>query len=743
MAGFKTKPTDRTAKSKTSAGTGSGPRRAASKVGGRNTATPKPPVKSGAPSGAAGSGGADLRAEPHLGPPRKRRTRAGKAGNGRNAGGRSGGRGRSRRGGRGRSLWLRLLSWTAVAGIWLAIVTGGVVAYYAYDLPDVSAVRSSVRRPTLNLVSADGSVFQRLGETQGDLIMVDALPPHLVEAVLAIEDRRYFSHFGIDPIGLARALVTNLRAGRMVQGGSTITQQLAKNLFLEPDRTIKRKVQEALLALWLEQTYTKKDILTAYLNRVYLGAGTYGVEAAARTYFGKSARHVNLWEAAVLAGLLKAPSRYSPRSSPDAAAARADVVLAAMVDAGYLTEAAADQARALPPRPRRKPGAGGNGRYFADWVVDHVAERIGLESGDLTIVTTLDPQIQNEAERRIAAALSRHGRSERVGQAAFVLMSPDGAVRAMVGGRDYGQSQYNRATMAHRQPGSAFKPFIYLAGLRNGLTPDSPVRDGPIAIDGWRPSNFDGEYRGQITLREAFARSLNTVAVRILRDAGVGAAQRAAMTVGIESPLGDDLSLALGTSEVTLLELTAAYAAFANGGRPVTSYGIAEIRDDRGRSLYRRRGRPAAPVIEQPALAHLLSLMRATVVWGTGKAAALDRPTAGKTGTSQDFRDAWFVGFTADFVAGLWLGNDDNGPMKRVTGGGLPARVWHDIMETAHEGRRVKPLPGLQPPRAPVVEARGAAAADFVLQDPTLDGGRDADRPKDLDDLIRRLMAEE
>ncbi len=585
-----------------------------------------------------------------------------------------------------------LVRWSLIAAIWGFIALGSVLAWYAYGLPDIEGISQATRPPGITLVAADGTPISSSGEIYGRSVTVAELPPALPRAVLAVEDRRFYQHWGIDPRGLARAMWVNLKAGGVVQGGSTITQQLAKVLFLSPDRTLERTVQGALLALWLETRFTKDEILSLYLNRVYLGAGTYGVDAAARRYYGKPAERVGLYEAAQLAGLLKAPTRYSPANDPAAAAARTRVVLAAMVDVGYITD---DQAaEALASKPAVRALAARRARYFADWIMAQVNDFVGRVDADLTVVTTLDSRIQTVAEQEVEALLDGEGAKRGAHQAAFLALSPDGAVRAMVGGRDYAQSQFNRAVQARRQPGSAFKPFVYLAALENGRRPDHRMVDEPVEVDGWRPRNYAGRYYGEVTLREAFARSLNSVAVRLSEEAGRQRVAEVARRLGISSELEVSPSIALGTSEVSLLELTGSYATFANRGRGVWPYGITEIRDASGRVLYRRQGGGPGRVVGGRAVDQMTDLMTAVVEWGTGKAAKLDRPAAGKTGTSQEFRDAWFVGFTNELVAGAWFGNDDDTPMKQVTGGGLPARLWGRVMTRALAGQPARPLPG-------------------------------------------------
>lgn len=640
------------------------------------------------------------------------------------------------------SLLGMLVRGTLVAGIWAGIGLGAVLTYFAYDLPDISHVAQYERRPAVVVLAADGTEFARFGDLHGTVHSVSDLPPHLINAVLATEDRRFYYHFGVDPIGLARAVYVNWRSGRSVQGGSTITQQLAKNLFLSPERTLKRKIQEALLALWLEHRFTKDEILAAYLNRVYLGAGTFGMDAAARTYFGKPATQVDLREAAILAGLLKAPSRYSPTSNPNEAAERARVVLAAMEDAGVITP---DQRQAALNAPLAPPRKGmGDGRYFADWVTDLVPEFVGSGHGDVVVKTTINLATQRAAEQRVAEILTGPGPAANVGQAALVAMTSDGAIRALVGGRDYDSSEFNRATQARRQPGSAFKPFVYLAALESGLSPDSPVDDAPVRIGTWSPGNYDGKYRGTITMAQALAHSSNTATVRLADRVGTEHIRRVAGRLGIVSPMTKDLSLALGTSEVSLLELTGAYAGIANRGIPVWSYAITEITDRSGRVLYRRQGGGGEPAADPVLVAQLTRMMSGVIEFGTGRSAKLDRPAAAKTGTTQDYHDAWFVGFTADLVAGVWMGNDNNREMKKITGGTLPAKLWQGFMADAHKGLPPRPLPGLdgQPLPAftaslPAVPATPAATPAAVAAPR---GAARAEQSAGIGGLIDRLF---
>ncbi len=585
--------------------------------------------------------------------------------------------------------------------LWGGIAGAMVLTWYALRLPDVGAIASFDRRPSLTFVSIDGQVLATTGDLYAGAVQLQELPPHLVRALLATEDRRFYRHFGIDVFGLARAVFVNLRAGRLVQGGSTITQQLAKNVFLTHERTLDRKIQETMLALWLEHRFSKDQILTIYLNRVYLGAGTYGVEAAAQRYFGKSARKLNLHEAAVIVGLLKAPSRYAPTADPVRSRARASDVLDNLAEAGLASRAEAEAGKKLAlGTPSISPTLR-SARYFTDWLADQVSGYVGYIDRDLVVRTTLDPRLQRAAEAAIVDTLTRDGEKADAEQAALVALSPDGAVRVMVGGKDYAQSQFNRAALALRQPGSSFKTFIYLAAMEQGLRADDRISDAPVTIGDWSPRNYEGEAgRGEITLRDAFARSVNTAAVRVAQRIGLDRVMASARRAGIVSPMRRDLTTTLGASEVTLLELTGAYAPFANGGIAVEPFAIMEIRDANERIVYRRSGSGAERVISRGALAAMSELLRAVIERGTGRAAALDRPAGGKTGTSQEYRDAWFIGFTADLVAGVWFGNDDASPMNKVTGGSLPARTWKAFMTEAGRGLPAQAIPGAVAPSA-------------------------------------------
>jgi penicillin-binding protein 1A len=617
------------------------------------------------------------------------------------------------RGTRPWSFWRFIGKWSIVAAIWAVAGLGIVLAIYASDLPDVHQVAGLKKRPGVTLLAYDGTVLTQSGDLYGNTLAVSELPPNLVHAVVAIEDRRFYHHFGVDPIGLTRAMLTNSRRGYTAQGGSTLTQQLAKNMFLTPQRTFKRKLQEALLALQLERYYTKDQILTGYLNRVYLGAGAFGVDAAAKTYFGKPATQLNLQESAIIAGLLKAPSKYSPANDMDAALARAELVLRAMHNEGYISDQEMLAALAGGAPDMHPPSITKNSHYIADWAIQQAQGYIGAIDRDVVVLTTIDPRLQRLAEAKIDETLSGPAVKLKASQGALVAMTPDGAVRAMVGGRDYAESQFNRATQGERQPGSAFKPFVYLAALENGLRPDSLVDDAPIRLGTWSPENFEPGFKGQIPAREALAESVNTAAVRVLDFAGIDHTRSLARRLGISEPIPRDLSIALGTSDVTLLELTGAYAAFANGGYGVLPHTIERVTDNTGKVLYQRQGGGPGLVAAPESIAELNSMMMDVIAYGTGKAAKLDRPAAGKTGTSQDYRNAWFVGFTADLVTGVWFGNDDNSPMKKVTGGMLPAHTWHDFMMAANTNWAPRDLPALaHMPSPPIAEMEQQSPAE-------------------------------
>lgn len=572
------------------------------------------------------------------------------------------------------------------------LIIGAIVAFHwISELPDTRDLFASGTSPDITILDVKGRLIARRSPTRAAVIDIKQLPAYVPDAFVAIEDRRFRDHIGLDPIGLLRAASEDALAGRIVQGGSTLTQQLAKNLFLTRERTFKRKMQEALLALYLESRYSKDQILTLYLNRVYFGAGVYGIEAAAQRFFGKHASELTLTEAAMLAGSVKAPARFNPLADPDASRRRANVVLDAMQQAGVISRQACADAESIRPQITGAATTPDSG-YFADWIVAQVSTLSGDLSQPIIVETTLDIDTQKQAEHALDAGLAHEGTTLHASQGALVAMTPAGAIRALVGGRSYSQSPFNRATDAIRQPGSAFKPFVYLAAFEHGRGPDDMVNDSPVDIGGWKPSDYEGRYEGRISLTRAFAKSSNSAAAQLTAQIGPQAVAAAARRLGITSPLSAVPAIALGTSGVTPLELTAAYAPFANGGDRATPYGIERIRTRSGGVLYERHGLAGVVMSKQKA-AELTGLMVATVTSGTGKAAKLDdRPSAGKTGTTQDFHDAWFVGFTADLVSGVWIGNDDNSPMNHAVGGGLPAHIFKSFMQEAEQGRPPRPL---------------------------------------------------
>lgn len=559
-----------------------------------------------------------------------------------------------------------------------------LLIYFIYDLPGTNDVRPLETSPSITVLASDNSVIARYGGMKGDKISVRDLPEHTVQAVLAIEDRRFYDHFGVDPIGLARAMGANMMARHWVQGGSTITQQLAKNLFLSPDKTLRRKVQEALLALQIEYRFDKDEILSAYLNRVYFGSGAYGIDSAAKTFFGKSPRSLTLYESAMLAGVLKAPSRYSPAANPARARERALVVLQAMQDAGYLTEK--QLARETKQAQSQKAAAevGDLNRYFGDWIINQIDSFITSNDRDLRVRTTLNPRLQLLAEKKQEALFKEIKPEEKISQAALVTLSMDGAVLAMIGGTDYSVSQFNRATQALRQPGSAFKPFVFLAAMEAGWRPDDAIEDAPFDSGKYRPENYEHKYYGNVSLTQALAYSLNTATIRLLQRVGVTHLLDVAQRLGLTQKINPELATGLGASETTVLEMTNAYAVIANGGRAVWPWAVISITDTKGNVLYNNNPPSPVQVFSRRDIAALDSMLVQVVAQGTGQAAQLPSGhVAGKTGTTQNYRDAWFVGYTDRLVTGVWMGNDDNSSMQRVSGGRYPARLWRSYMQDA------------------------------------------------------------
>jgi penicillin-binding protein 1A len=575
-----------------------------------------------------------------------------------------------------------------------------------------------LRKTDIAVVFLDryGNEVGSRGIKQNDSIQLEDMPDHLLKAVLATEDRRFYDHFGIDVPGTIRAVVTNARAGGVRQGGSSITQQLAKNVFLSNERTLERKITEAFLALWLEARLTKSEILKLYLDRAYMGGGTFGVNAAAHYYFGKSARDVNLAEAAMLAGLFKAPTKFAPHINLPAARARANTVLDNLVEAGFMTEGQVFGARRNPATPidRRDEGAP---NYYLDYAFQEMTKLAAklpknITERTFTARTALDMNVQRAAENAVENSLKQYGREYNAHQAAAVVADLDGGVRAIVGGRDYGASQFNRATDAMRQPGSSFKPYVYATALANGYTPNTMVVDAPICLGNWCPHNYGGGFAGRLTLVAALTRSLNTVAVRLSVDIGKGKGDPNAAKVGramivdtarrmgITTPLPDTPSLPIGADAVTVYEHTVAYATFPNKGIAVSPHTILEVRAATGETIWRfdRDGPKPRRALSETVAADMSFMMNKVVEEGTARRAMLSGvKAAGKTGTTNAYRDAWFVGFTGNFVCGIWFGNDDYQALNRMTGGSLPAQTWHEIMAYAHQGIELKNIPGLPP----------------------------------------------
>lgn len=622
-----------------------------------------------------------------------------------------------------------------------------LLAWAYITLPNIDDLNKFSKTPSILIKSEDGQIIGSFGDIYGEYIPFDELPASLGDALIATEDRNYYHHFGVDPLGLLRAAFVDIRARHVVQGGSTITQQVAKNVFLTSERSFTRKLKEMMLAIKLERRFSKHDILSIYLNRVYFGAGSYGIDAAAHRYFDKSARDLTLSESAIMAGLLKAPSRFAPTSNPQLSRKRAEQVLLNMEDAKYLnkaqtTRAIAELNKSMSGRKRSPQSA----MYFADWIMDQIPNYIGTVQQDLVVTTTLRPDLQMLAEKAIKDVMDKDGEKHEASQAALLSMTPDGAVRALIGGRSYGESQYNRATQALRQPGSSFKIFVYLAGLEDGLTPDTMVNDQPLSIPiyggTWHPKNYGGKYLGEIPLKEAVTQSINTVAVQVAQRVGTQRVINMAHRLGVTADLDPVPSIALGATEVSLLDMTTAYAHLAADGAIVSPYGIVEIDTTKGDKVYERhptdRGRALSPGI----VGMMNEMLESVVQNGTGKGARIGRPVAGKTGTTSDYRDAWFMGFTPDLATGVWVGNDDNTPMKKVTGGMMPASIWHDYMMAALAKTPIRDIPTSGNVTAPLPWQDGSAPA-FPQQPGSMQHGQkpaDADRVKLGNSFWDKLM---
>jgi penicillin-binding protein 1A len=605
-----------------------------------------------------------------------------------------------------RSTWGAVAYWGAVAAVWVAIFFVGLVFVFSRDLPDTSKLFNLHKQPSITYLDRSGALLGVRGSQYAPPVDLDKLPPYVPAAFIAIEDRRFYSHWGFDTWGILRAVAADLRHGHTVEGASTITQQLARNLFLTPDQTIKRKVQEVMLAVWLEHKFTKKQILALYLNRVYFGGGAYGIEAAAQRFFNKPASQLSVGEAAMLAGLLKSPTHYSPVGDAERAAARATIVLDKMVETHAITAEERADAFAHPVKVS-KTLASAYIQYFVDWVDSQTRQLVGQPTQDLVVETTLDLPLDGLAANAVRSIVAKDY-NQGVQQAALVSIDSAGRVRALIGGVDYGESQFNRAVDARRQAGSSWKPFVYLAAMEAGRTPDVQVVDEPVTINGWSPHNYTNKYLGDMTIQAAFAQSINTVAARLADEIGRNNVANVAHRLGIVSQINTDPAMALGTTQVSPLEMAQAYMPFANGGDLAPAYGIEQIKTADGRVLYQHKVDAKVNVIGNPPLAYMDQMMRAVVAGGTGTRAAIPGyDIAGKTGTTSDYKDAWFCGFTGGFTTVVWVGKDDNTPMRKVTGGGPPAELWRTYMTQA--------LPHLQVQKIP---AGPAAPAGVVYGDP-------------------------
>jgi penicillin-binding protein 1A len=601
-------------------------------------------------------------------------------------------RGNASGGRKGRGFFGSLVYWSLVLGVWGLIGLAAFLMVFIPGLPDTSGLYAVDRQPSAAYLDRNGGLIAVRGSQEAPPADLKELPDYVPAAFIAIEDQMFYRHPGFNPVRMVQSLINNHRAGRVTGGGSTITQQLAKNLFLSAEQTYRRKAQELLLAIWLEAKFSKEEILALYLNRVYFGGGAYGIEAASERYFQKDAKDLTLGEAALLAGLLKGPSRYSPISSTERAEKRANVVLAEMVESGVITPEERAQAFAKPIRVAKRL-ANQHANYFVDWVDAEVRALVGETDEDLIVQTTLDLPIQASAESAVRAVLKRD-RKLGVRQAALVALDGEGRVRAMIGGGDYAENQYNRATDARRQAGSAFKPFVYLTAFEQGRSPDTLVSDRPIKIGNWEPRNYTGDFRGEMTLERAVAQSINTVAAQMADEVGRDNVARTARRLGISSKIQTGPSMALGAVEVSPLEMAKAYAPLSNGGLYASPYGIERIRTRSGQVLYERRPGERTAVVANPALGGMNRVLRAVVTSGTGTRAAVPGyDLAGKTGTTSDYKDAWFVGYTGGFTAAVWVGKDDNTPMQKVTGGGAPAEIWRTFMAAALPRLDVRPIP--------------------------------------------------
>jgi penicillin-binding protein 1A len=642
-----------------------------------------------------------------------------------------------------------ILYWSMVSIVWAGIFVVGFLAVFALDLPDTSSLFKTERQPSITYLDRSGALIAVRGSKFTPPVNIDELPDYVPAAFIAVEDRRFYHHIGFDPIGIGRAMVRNLRRekGDNFAGGSTITQQLAKNLFFSNEQTLKRKIQELILAVWLEIKFDKKQILSMYLNRIYYGAGAYGIEAASQRYFNKSAKELTIGEAAMLAGMLKGPSRFSPLSDKDRSSKRTIIVLNEMVQAKVITKEQRDEVFKQGLRVKRTLVTE-HAHYFIDWMDSEIVQLIDLNANkdDLIVETTLDLPIQTDAERAVKTIMARDIK-KKVEQAALVAVDGEGRVRALIGGVSYSDSQFNRAIDARRPAGSSFKPFVYLAAMEAGYQPSTPVVDEPFSVGDWTPENYTKKYLGNITLQTALAQSVNTVAARLANDVGRNTVARRAREMGIESKINTDPAMALGTVDVSPIELAQAYVPFSNGGFKAKAHGIIRIRTSAGKVLYQYRMREdgkRVQVMNNPPLTYMNQMLREVVNSGTGSGVKMPKyDIAGKTGTTSDYRDAWFVGYTGGFVAAVWVGRDNNSQMAKVTGGGTPAAIWKDFMTKALPRIKVSSIPSgpawAMPEGDPVKDLLGSEPQPQTQTEPTPEPQISEPRleePKSLDEVF-------
>ncbi|MGB6388749.1 MAG: PBP1A family penicillin-binding protein [Methyloceanibacter sp.] len=641
--------------------------------------------------------------------------------------------------------FVRALNELACEGLTLGV--GGLLVVLAFALPSFEVAQGKMNLSdeySVTFYDRYGNEIGKRGLLRDDSVPLEELPDYLIKSTLATEDRRFFEHFGVDVMGTIRALAENARADQVVQGGSSLTQQLAKNMFLSPERSLGRKVKEALIAVYLENHYTKREILKMYFDRAYLGGGSYGVEAASQFYFGKSIREVSLAEAAMFAGMFKAPTRYAPHIDLAASRARANEVLTNMVEAGYLTEGQVYGARMNPAKIIER------GDYYSpDWFLDWAFEEVQRLMRDkkqhiIAARTTVDISLQKMADQSLQQTMVQYSRARSFDQGALVGMEPDGAVRALVGGKDYGESQFNRATQAYRQPGSSFKTYVYLTALENGYTPASVMSDGYVSCGRWSPKNYSGGFRGRMMLKDALAKSVNTIAVKLSLAVGREKVLANMQKMGI-TYLRKSCSMALGDTGMTPLDHTGGYAVFAAGGLEVHPYAIEEIHTLQGELLYsHQRDEPERKqIFDRKVVEELNGMLQGVVLAGTGRRAQLDfTNSVGKTGTSSNYRDAWFVGYTGQYVVGVWLGNDDFTPMARVTGGSFPAETWHNFLVLAHDTDNIPQIPGIplhplqiaEQERLAQMQQAVATDSDVVIPLPT------AESVKDMSSATRQIL---